>query len=129
MAREPAPVTCLAAKLATLQPLMSAYRHAKAAEQLARIGKKARRIALEQCNGIERWNASERRMVATLTESDNERHDKAHDKMRSQAAAILSVYGVDPSTVDTNRDPRGRGLAWAFPDRDANGFDSGMWSI
>jgi hypothetical protein len=128
--RNPRPETWLAATLATIRPDWSGHHHAVAAETLCRIGRRARRLCLERCNGVSRYDATEKRMRATFTEADEKRHDKAHARLRKEAVAILSEYGVAPATVGTDDDPRGPCLSWRFAGQNPpnNSFAKG-WSI
>src|SRR5690606_14198630 len=70
--REPAPAVYLAAVLATEKadgggsPTgFPTYRAARDAESLVRLGKRALRIAEQRCNGIERYDAAARRVLAS----------------------------------------------------------------
>lgn len=68
--REPAPAVYLAAVLDGETPpggvTMSAYRCAIDAESLVRLGKRASKIAVDRCNGIQRWNANLVAMLAIV---------------------------------------------------------------
>lgn len=128
MAREPNPATYLAATLASEPGTgTSAYRDAVAADALIRLGKRAARIAVQRCNGIERYDAAARRVLASWTEADDARADKACDKIAKEAAAILQPYGA--TEISVGGDPRGFTLKWRFASGRSNSFGGEVWGV
>lgn len=133
--REPAPAVHLAAVLMESaadhwQDGMSnctPYRAARDAETLVRLGKRAARIAVHRCNGIQRYDAAARQMLATWTEADESRADKACDKIANDAAAILESYGA--TDIQVGGDPRGFTLKWRFASGRSNSFGGEAWGV
>jgi hypothetical protein len=127
---EPKPATYLAAVLAT-EPRpdghVSPYSDAMNAESLVRLGKRAAKIAIDRCNGIPRWNADARQMLATWTEADEARADKACDKIAKQAADILQPYGA--TEISVGGDPRGFNLKWRLASGRSNSFGGEVWGV
>lgn len=85
---------------------------ARDALALIRIGKGVARWAVRQCNGIERYDAKARRMLATWTEADETACEKAEATAVEKANAIGLKYGV---TFTAGGDPRGYVLKMHFP--------------
>jgi len=124
---EPRPETVLAALLAAEPGNHSiGYYAALDAESLVRLGKRAKRLAELECNGVERYDASLRRMVATWTEADQERVEKARDDIRKAATAILKQYGATLKSV--SGDPRGYCLKFRLTSGHYNSGDS-VWGV
>lgn len=116
--REPNPATLLAAVLATENGGpdlggMPPYRAARDAETLVRLGRKAQRIAVDQCNRP--W-----------TDADYERAEKARAKIAKDAGAILAEYGATVANVHC--DPRGCGMTFKLASGSRNGFGD-EWSV
>jgi hypothetical protein len=130
--REPNPATLLAAVLATENGGpdlggMPPYRAAKDAEKLIRLGKRAARIALDRCNGIQRYDAKARQMLATWTEADEARADTACDKIAKDAAAILNPYGA--TKISVGGDPRGFTLKFHLASGRTNSAGGEGWGV
>jgi len=132
MNREPKAATALAAVLATEtapgggSPVGNPYyRAALDAESLVRLGKRAAKIAEQRCNGIPRYDAAARQVLATWTEADEERADKAAARIANGAAAILAPYGAGSVTVDG--DPRGYVLKFRLASGRSNSFGGEVW--
>lgn len=71
---------------------------------LFRLAKRLQRIAERECNGVERWDAQARQMLASWTEADQAKADKETERATKRAAEIAARYGA---TVTTGGDPRG----------------------
>jgi len=135
MARYPNPATYLAAVLMDEfhgytvegQPHRAPYGVALDAEALIRLGKRASRIAIQQCNGIQRYDTAARRVLASWTEADEARADKACDKIAKDAAAILEPYGA--TEISVGGDPRGFTLKWRFASGRSNSFGGDVWGV
>jgi hypothetical protein len=132
--REPNPATYLAAVLATEKadgggtPCgFPAYRAAIDAEALGRLGRRAKRIATDRCNGVYRYDAKTRRSIQTWTEEDEARADKATAKIEAQAAEILAPYGA--TDIQAHGDPRGHVLTFCLTSGRSNSFVSGVWGV
>ncbi len=133
--REPNPATYLAAVLASeatrnngsgdLPP--SPYIAARDAEALVRLGKRAAKIALDRCNGIQRYDAAARQMLASWTEADEARADKAAAKIEADAAAILEPYGA--TDIEATGDPRGFCLRFRLASGRSNSFGGKVWGV
>jgi hypothetical protein len=132
--REPNPATYLAAVLAT-EPAPGggapignpSYRAARDAESLVRLGKRAAKIAVDRCNGIQRYDAAARQMLATWTEADESRADKACDKIAKDAAAILLPYGA--TKISVGGDPRGFTLKFHLASGRSNSAGGEGWGV
>lgn len=129
---EPKPATILAAVLATEDSSascenMSAYRCARDAESLIRLGKRAAKIAVDRCNGIQRYDATVRQMLATWTDDDDARADKAAAKIEAEAIAILSDYGA--TAISAHGDPRGFCLTFRLASGRSNSFGGEVWGV
>lgn len=135
MTKDPKPETVLTAVLAleyaALHPhdfaSVSPYRPAIHAESLIRLGKRAARIAVQQCNGIERFDAKAGRVLASWTEADQGRADKAKADIEQKANAILAAYGG--GNASAGGDPRGYVLKFRLASGRSNGMDSGAWGV
>lgn len=129
MAREPKPAVYLAAILATELPGFdfSPYMAAKDAESLVRLGETAARVALQRCNGIERYDEKARRVLASWTEQDEARADETIARVEKQAQAILAPYGV--TAVSAHGDPRGFCLKFRLASGRSNSFDRETWGL
>jgi hypothetical protein len=122
--KDPAPITMLAALLATIgrnEAPNTYVKHARDAEALAAIGRKAERLAVRQCN-------------EPMTNAQEARAEKNRAKWGAEAAEILTPYGVDPESITTHGDPRGYCLKWAFPadtrgHRPSNSFGGDIWGV
>lgn len=126
--REPNPATYLAAVLATEFPgEFSPYHAATDAESLVRLGRKAARIAESRCNGIERYDATARRVLASWTDDDESRADKAGSRILADAKAILDKYGA--TDIQVGGDPRGFTLKWRFASGRSNSFGGEVWGV
>ena len=86
--------------------LPSPYRIALDAERICALGRKATRLAIQQCNGIVRNGHAE------WTEADEARNENARARIASDVAEILSQYGVNPESIKVHGDPRGRVLTF-----------------
>lgn len=104
-----------------------AYGVARNAEALIRLGKRASKIVIQQCNGIERYDAKARRMLPSWTEADEARAEKAQAKIKAEALAILAPYGV--TVVDVGGDPRGFCLKFELQSGRSNSFGGGVWGV
>lgn len=131
---EPKAATCLAAILATEKADGGGsptgfpyYRAAKDAESLVRLGKRAARIAEQRCNGIQRYDVKARMVLASWTEDDEARADKAASRIEKEAAAILQPYGA--TEINANNDPRGFGLRFRLASGRSNSFGGGVWGV
>lgn len=122
----PSPATCLAALLASLGA-RSYYAASIEAESLIRLGKRASRIATQMCNGIERYDSKAGRVLASWTEDDENRAEKARAKIESEAAEILEPYRA--TDISASGDPRGFCLRWRFPNGTSNSFGGGTWGV
>lgn len=126
--REPNPATYLAAVLAVEFPgEFSPYRAATDAEKLVRLGKRAARIAEQRCNGIPRYDAAARQMLASWTEDDEARADKATAKIEADAKAILDPYGA--TSIKASGDPRGLVLTFRLASGRSNSFGGEVWGV
>lgn len=105
----------------------SPYRAARDAESLVRLGKRAARIAINRCNGIERYDAKARQMLATWTEDDESRADKACDKIAKEAAKILESYGA--TDIRVGGDPRGFTLKFHLASGRTNSAGGEGWGV
>lgn len=126
--KDPSPAALLAATLASepgAHPI--GYYAARDAETLIRLGKRALRIAEQKCNGVQRYDARARRMLASWTEGDEARADKAIARIESEAGAILSAYGA--TDVVASGDPRGHCLKFRLASGSSNSFASGVWGV
>lgn len=132
--REPKPATALAAALATEKADGGGspcgfpyYRAATDAETLVRLGKRAARIAVQRCNGIERYDAKARQVLASWTEEDEARADKSSERIVKEAAEILAPYGA--ADVSAHGDPRGFVLKFRLASGRSNSFGGGVWGV
>lgn len=126
--REPSDAAYLAAILATERSERpNAYLAARDAESLVCLGKRAARIAVQRCNGIERYNAKAGRVLAEWTEEDEARADKARDKIAKEAARILDPYGA--TDTKASGDPRGFCLTFKLASGRSNSFDRNRWGV
>lgn len=130
--REPKPATILAAVLCAENggpDLGGAHPYLAAvdAEKLVRLGKRAARIALQRCNGVERYDAKAGRVLASWTEADETRADKAEARILKEAQSILQFYGA--TDIQANGDPRGYCLKWRFASGRSNSFGGGIWGV
>lgn len=84
---------------------------ANAAESLVRAARSLHRTAEARCNGIERWDAQARMRLASWTDADEAKADKADARATDRAkAALAAIYGADWSEridLETQGDPRG----------------------
>lgn len=64
------------------------------------------RARLQLCNGIERWNQQAQRMLAGLTEADQERLDRVLDDAQARIAEELKAMLAPGTILDFRRDPR-----------------------
>lgn len=133
--REPKPATYLAAVLASetvrkskdVSGKLSPYQAAKDAETLVRLGKRAARIAVQQCNGIERYDSKAGRVLASWTEADEARAERQKDAIEKAATAILNPYGA--TKVSASGDPRGFCLRFRLASGRSNSFDANTWGV
>lgn len=126
--RDPKPATLLAAVLATEAAYGSpAHLIARDAETIVRLGKRAARIAEQRCNGIPRYDSAARQMLATWTEQDEDRADKAVASIAKQATAILNPYGA--TGIKTSGDPRGFCLTFRLRSGRSNSFGGDVWGV
>lgn len=126
--REPSPAAYLAAILATERSERpNAYLAARDAESLVRLGKRAERIAIQRCNGVDRYDAKAGRVLPNWTEEDEARAEKACDKIIRDASRILGGYGAGAVTV--GGDPRGFCLTFRLASGRSNSFDRNRWGV
>ena len=126
--REPSPAAYLAAILATERSERpNAYLAARDAESLVRLGKRAERIAIQRCNGVDRYDAKAGRVLPNWTEDDEARADKACDKIAKDAAKILEPYGA--TDIEASGDPRGFCLTFRLASGRSNSFDRNRWGV
>lgn len=133
--REPKPATYLAAVLmdewrnsANLATdLYHPVEMARDAETLVRLGKRAARIAEQRCNGIDRYDAKAGRVLASWTEDDDARADKAEVKIFTAASDILAKYGATIERV--GGDPRGFNLTFRLASGRSNSFGGKVWGV
>ena len=129
---EPKPTTYLAAVLACENggPDLGnppPYAAACDAEKLIRLGKRAARIAKQRCNGIQRYDAKARQTLATWTDDDEARAEKATAKVEADARAILEPYGA--SDIKAHGDPRGFVLTFRLASGRSNSMDQNRWGV
>jgi hypothetical protein len=124
--REPSPVACLAAILAT-EIRQTPYKAACHAESLVRLGKRAHRIAENLCNGIERYDSKAGRVVASWTESDETAAEKSRERIEREARDILAEYGA--TGINASGDPRGFCLRFRLASGRSNSFDRETWGV
>jgi hypothetical protein len=135
MHREPKPAVYLAAVLASetlrhlkeLRSSPSAFQAAKDAEALVRLGKRAARIAELRCNGIDRYDAMAQRVLASWTEDDEARADKAVAGITAAATIRLQRYGA--GSAQAQGDPRGFVLTFKLASQRSNSIDAGVWGV
>jgi hypothetical protein len=123
---DPKPATQLAAVLARETRKVPAFRVAKDAEALIALGRRAERIALQRCNGVERWNAEARQYLASWDESDEARADKATANVEAKVRKILEPYGA--TRIRAHGDPRGFVLRFKLKSGASNGMGEG-WGV
>jgi len=124
--KDPKPATQLAAILARETRKVSAFRAARDAESLIALGGRAARVAEQRCNGIPRWNAAARQMLAEWTEQDESRADRAVSRIEAQAREILAPYGA--TRIKASGDPRGYVLRFNLKSGASNGMSDG-WGV
>jgi hypothetical protein len=91
------------------------WRHAaEDAIALHRAATALQRLAENECNGVNRWDAKACRVMAQWTEADQEQADKKRDGIKSKVMDILHNYRVVATSEDGDtykarfqRDPRG----------------------
>lgn len=127
MATEPKPAVILAAQLARETRNVTAYKAARDAEALCRLGKRAAKRALDRCNGIQRYDAQLRHHIATWTEADDAKADKATADIEAKATVILRPYGGN--AVNAGGDPRGFTLKFQLKSGASNGMDQNRWGL
>lgn len=126
--REPNPATYLAAVLATENgAVASAYVAARDAESLIVLGKRASRLAVQRCNGIERYDAKAGRVLASWTEEDETRADKTDAKIEAEAGRILAPYAA--TEIKVAGDPRGFVLRFRLASGRSNSFGGEVWGV
>jgi len=124
---DPKPAVLLAATLASEPGAHSIGWYAAVdAETLCRLGKRALRIAEQKCNGIPRYDAKARQVLAHWTEEDEARAEKAIAKIEAAATKILTGYGAD--NVKAHGDPRGYVLTFRLASQRSNSM-SGDWGV
>ena len=131
--REPKPETCLAAVLATEtlpkngEPIGNIYyRAARDAAALCSLGRKAQRLGEKRCNGVQRYDAKARLVLASWTEADEQAAERVAEKIKAEALAILEPYGATLVTV--TGDPRGYCVKFKLASGRSNGM-SGEWGV
>lgn len=86
------------------------------ADTLRISGNSLRRIHENECNGIERWDAKTGMRVASWTDEDQQKADKAIERYRFKALSVvdkinelvkISPLVAAPIVVGFNSDPRG----------------------
>lgn len=127
MATEPKAAVILAATLARESRKVTPYKAARDAEALCRLGKRAAKVALDRCNGIQRYDAKARQYLATWTDADDVRADAIAADIRAKAVAILEPYGA--KSVSTTGDPRGFVLTFRLKSGASNGMDATRWGL
>ena len=83
---------------------VAAHVAARDALALIRLGKGVARRAVQVCNGILRYDANTRAVLNTWTEADEASRERADERAKAKAEAILARYGA---TVKLGGDPRG----------------------
>lgn len=82
-----------------------------AVHELARDLAKAARVIdrenLKQCNGIERFDEKAGQVLASWTDQDQERSDKARDRALAKARDALAAVFGDQLKIKAQGDPRG----------------------
>ena len=101
------------------------------AAELAKAGRALDRINLAMCNGIERWDSAAGRRLASWTDEDQARADRAKLRAADKALAVLSRLNGDKPysksnvsvfTVSFNGDPRGAAIKlFVAPDNPESG--------
>lgn len=124
---EPSPVAYLAAILATEKGAPTPYRAARDAAELIRLGNRAARIAVNVCNGIPRYDPAAGQVLASWTESDDAKAEKARGRIKARAAEILADYGATVESVAG--DPRGYCLKLRLASGRSNSMGSGIWGV
>lgn len=121
-------IATLAAVLATENPTKAIVPHivARDCAALISLARAAQRVALTRCNGIERWNDQAKMRLASLTEEDEARLDKATDRTRAKAGEIAAKYGA---TAEVGGDPRGYVLRLRLASGRSNSFAGEGWGI
>ena len=107
---EPKPAAYLAAVLA--RECITAgtpYSVSRDAEKLIRLGRRASRIAIQRCNGIE-YRDSTGRTLSRWADGDESRANRASAKIEADANAILAAYGAGDAKA--HGDPRGHVLTF-----------------
>lgn len=82
------------------------------------------RARLQMCNGIDKWDAKLGRVVASLTEEDQERLDATLDKAQQGMAYELKAILKRGTILDFRRDPRGAILRYVNKDNTRDGWIS-----
>ncbi|MFG1205588.1 hypothetical protein [Xanthobacter flavus] len=93
---------------------------------LLQIGARVKRWAERACNGIERYDAKARRVLASWTEADEAAKDKADARHRTQANLIAARYGA---TATIGGDPRGFVLRLVLASGRTNTTDHDGWGV
>lgn len=129
---EPKPAAYLAAVLASEQDdtasnAMPPCAAARDAEKLIRLGKRAARIAEQKCNGIQRYDSAARMMLASWTDDDETRAEKAIARIEKEAGEILAPYGA--TDIKAHGDPRGFCLTFKLASGRSNGMDQNRWGV
>lgn len=75
------------------------------AMRLQQLAKAANKWAIMQCNGIERKDAKTGRTVASWTDADDARKERAQHAIATEAKAIAARYNIEK--VSVGGDPRG----------------------
>ena len=124
MTTEPKPELILAAQL-MLEAIangetVTAYRVALDARALIALGRSADRLALDRCNGIERYDEKAGRVLAQWTEKDEARAERTSERITAKAAELLAPYGATVAQV--GGDPRGYCLKLKLKSGASNGM-------
>lgn len=126
MFAEPKPETRLAAQLARETRKATAYAVARDAMNLCRLAKRAHKVALDRCNGVQRWDAKAGQMLASWTEQDDARAEKTVETITKQAREILKIYGA--TRISAQGDPRGHVLKFKLKSGASNSI-GGDWGL
>lgn len=97
------------------------------AAELAKAGRALDRINLALCNGIERWDSAAGRRLASWTDEDQARADKAIARHRATAETVVAQLNAESFlsgsfAVRFNQDPRGAAIKlFVAPDNPESG--------
>lgn len=116
----------LAAVLATEPGVTAHLQAARDAVALRKLGRAAKRVAESRCNGIERYDATAKRRLASWTDEDEGRANRADGRTLAKAEVVAKRYGA---TVHLQGDPRGCVLKLTLASGRSNSFDRSTWGV